>query len=88
MKPRLTPLNIVTALATALLIISFFQTNTALIGQIDASIFYKSMLFILILVMMVSDMIFRFTLKDLKKIWVVELVCIALMVILFLILQK
>ncbi|MFD0941851.1 hypothetical protein [Pedobacter boryungensis] len=87
MKLRLTPLNIITALSFALLVVSFFQTKTA--GQhFDMTAFYKFLLGCLVVVSFVSDLIFRFTFKDLKRIWIVELVFIALTAILILILQK
>ena len=87
MKLRLTPLNIVTALSLALLVVSIFQTNP--IGQhVDLRGFYKLLLGALAAVSFVSDLIFRSTLKELKKIWIVELVFIAITIILMLILQK
>jgi hypothetical protein len=50
--------------------------------------FYLLILGCLILVTFVTDMIFRFTLKDIKRIWVVELIFIFIAAILMLILQK
>jgi len=86
MKFRLTPLNIISALALSLLVVSFFQRNPP--GHFDMSGFYKLLLAALLLVSFVADLIFRFTLKDLKKIWIVELVFIIITAILILILQK
>ncbi|MCY1506464.1 hypothetical protein D9M68_407150 [compost metagenome] len=89
MKFRLTPLNIITALGFTLLVLAFFQTKpTAAVGQIDMSPLYKMMLGAMILVSLVTDLIFRFLFKDLKRIWFVELVFISLTIVLFLLLQK
>lgn len=86
MKLRLTPLNIVTAAGLAMLAVSIFRTNPN--SHFDLSGFYKFLLGALIAVSFVSDLIFRFTLKDLKRIWLVETVFIVLTIILMLILQK
>lgn len=86
MKPRLTPLNIVTALSLAFFIVSFFQKAGP--GHFDMGGFYKFLLGALVVVSFIGDMIFRFAIKELKRIWLVELTFIILTVILFLILQK
>lgn len=86
-KLRITPLNIIAALALAFLVASFFQTKTTR-GHVDFSAFYKVILAGMLVVAFITDMIFRFIFKDLKRIWFVELVFISLTVILFLILQK
>ena len=86
MRFRLTPLNIISALALSLLVVSFFQRNPS--GHFDMSGLYKLLLAALLLVSFVADLIFRFTLKYLKKIWIVELVFITITAILILILQK
>lgn len=65
-KLRLTPLNIVAALAFALLVLTFFQKNNA--GQhFDMKGFYQLILGALVVVAFVTDMIFRFAIKDLKE---------------------
>lgn len=87
MKFRLTPLNIVTALGLALLVASFFEPATGR-GQVNFGGFYKWLLLALVVVTFVSDLVFRFALKSLKRIWIIELVFIAATVILILILQK
>lgn len=86
MKLRLTPLNIITALSLAFLVLSFFEKSGP--RHFDMRGLYKLLLAALVLVSFISDMIFRFTIKNLKRIWFVEMVFIALTVILFLILQK
>jgi len=86
-KLRITPLNIVAALALAFLVASFFKTEPNR-GHVDFSVFYKVILGGMALVAFITDMIFRFIFKDLKRIWFVELAFISLTVILFLILQK
>ncbi len=88
MKFRLTPLNIVTALGFAMLAFLIVQPTQTVKGQPNLTSFYLLILGCLVLITFVTDMIFRFTLKDLKKIWVVELVFIILTAVLILLLQK
>lgn len=88
MKFRLTPLNIVTALGFATLIFLFLQPKQTGAGHINLTSFYFLILGCLVLITFVTDMIFRFTLKDLKKIWIVEMVFILLTTVLILLLQK
>ncbi len=89
MKFRLTPLNIITSVGFALLAISFFQVKPASgLANFNTGAIYKILLSALILVAIVSDLIFRFTLKELKKIWIVETLFIAFTIVLILILQK
>lgn len=86
-KLRITPLNIVAALALAFLVTSFFETEPAK-GLVDFNVFYRVILGGMLVVAFITDMIFRFIFKDLKRIWLVEMVFISLTIILFLILQK
>ena len=86
-KLRITPLNIVVALAFAYLIILFFRKD-ANRGHVDFSGFYTVILGALIVVDFITDMIFRFIFKELKRIWFVEMFFICLTIVLFLILQK
>ena len=87
MKARITPLNIITAIAFALMVVSFMGTKSP--GQhVDLTGFYKLILGCLVLVTFITDLIFRFTLKNLKRIWVVEISFIIVSAILMLILQK
>lgn len=88
MRFRLTPLNIITALGLALLVASFFEPATVGRGQVDVGGFYKWLLGALVVVTFISDLIFRFALKNLKRIWIVEMVFIIATAILILILQK
>lgn len=89
MRFRLTPLNIITSLGFVLLALSFFQNpSPGAAGRIDISPLYKIILGSLILVSIVTDFIFRVLFKDLKRIWLVEMVFITLTVIIFLLLQK
>jgi len=89
MKFRLTPLNIVTSLGFVCLALSFFNfsSNGLLIGTGMESL-YKIILACLVLVSIVTDLIFRFLFKDLKRIWFVELIFISLTIVIFLLLQK
>ncbi|MBC7616404.1 MAG: hypothetical protein H7202_10080 [Pedobacter sp.] len=85
MKFRLTPLNIITSMGFVGLALSYYQTKPA---QIDISPLYRIILVSMIGVSIVTDFIFRFLFKELKRIWLVELVFISLTIILFLLLQK
>jgi hypothetical protein len=87
-KLRLTPLNIVTALALAFFILLLFQPKPKVASHADVSPFFMFLSGALVVVAFVSDLIFRFTLKDLKRIWIVETIFIALAIALYLILQK
>ena len=89
MKFRLTPLNIITSLGVVLWAMSYFQTKqTVELDQFDMSPLYKIILGSLVLVSVVTDLIFRFLFKDLKRIWLVELVFISLTIILFLLFKR
>ncbi|WP_443943852.1 hypothetical protein ACJVDH_13080 [Pedobacter sp. AW1-32] len=87
MKTRITPLNIITSIAFAFLVLSFFQ-HAQKPQTVDFGGFYKLILGCLILVTFVTDLVFRFTLKDFKRLWMVELIFIVTTAILMLILQK
>lgn len=87
-KLRLTPLNIVAALGIALLIVVSMQPKAKTAGHNELGALYLFILGSLVVVSFVSDLIFRFILKDLKRIWLVETVFIAIAITLFLILQK
>jgi len=86
-KLRITPLNIVAALALAFFVASFFREDPER-GHVDFSVLYKGILGAMVVVAFITDMIFRFIFKDLKRIWFVEIAFISLTIILFLILQK
>lgn len=86
-KLRITPLNIVAALAMAFFIVSFFKTEPNRTYVVFSGL-YKVILGGMVVVAFITDMIFRFIFKDLKRIWFVELTFIALTIIIFLILQK
>ena len=88
MKLRVTPLNIVGALAIGLAVYSLFAEKSVAPRQVDISGFYLLLLACGIVVTFITDLIFRFTLKDLKRIWLVELLFIVIATILMLILQK
>ncbi|RDC55524.1 hypothetical protein DU508_14650 [Pedobacter chinensis] len=88
MKLRITPLNIVGAASLALVAVNLFSAKTNAPKQIDVNGFYILILGCLIVVTFITDLIFRFTLKDIKRIWIVELVFIFIATILMVILQK
>jgi hypothetical protein len=88
-KLRLTPLNIVTALGFVLFALGFFSYSSGgLLINVGMESLYRIILVCLILVSIVTDLIFRFLFKDLKRVWLVELVFISLTIIIFLLLQK
>ena len=88
MKLRITPLNIVGALGLSLIVISLFSEKSTAPRQVNMSGFYLLILSCLVVVTFITDLIFRFTLKDIKRIWMVELLFIFIAAILMLILQK
>lgn len=88
MKLRVTPLNIVGAISLSLLVVGLFSEKSTAPRQINLSGFYLLILGCLVAVTFVTDLIFRFTLKDIKRIWMVELLFIVIAAILMLILQK
>lgn len=88
MKFRLTPLNIITASGFAILGFLLFQSKPAGAPDVKLDGFYLLIAGCLIAITFITDMIFRFTLKDLKKIWIVESVFIVLTAVLMLLLQK
>jgi len=89
MQFRLTPLNIITSLGVVGLALSFFTYNSgALLIKIGMEPLYRIILACLILVSIVTDLIFRFLFKDLKRVWLVESIFISLTIIIFLLLQK
>ena len=88
MKLRITPLNIVGAAALSIAIVSLFSEKNTMPRQIDTSGFYLFILGCLIVVTFITDLIFRFTLKNLKRIWIIESLFIFLAAIFMLILLK
>ncbi|MGM9478609.1 hypothetical protein ACS5PU_19455 [Pedobacter sp. GSP4] len=88
MKLRITPLNIVGALGLSLIVVSLLSEKQTAPRYIDLSGFYLLILSCLVLVTFITDLIFRFTLKDIKRIWIIESIFIVVTVILMLILQK
>ncbi|WP_316827648.1 hypothetical protein [Pedobacter miscanthi] len=88
MKLRITPLNIVSAIGLGLMVVNLFSEKSTAPRHVNMSGFYLLILGCLILVTFITDLIFRFTLKDIKRIWVVELIFIVIAAILMVILQK
>jgi glucan phosphoethanolaminetransferase (alkaline phosphatase superfamily) len=89
MKLRLTPLNIVAALGLITFVLSFveYSSNETYVLASMAPL-YRIVLGSLVLVSIITDFIFRFLFKDLKRIWLVEMVFITLTIVIFLLLQK
>ena len=88
MKLRITPLNIIGAAGLGLAVLNILAPKNNAARQIDLSGFYLVILGCLILVTFITDLIFRSTLKDLKRIWIVESIFIVITLILMVILQK
>lgn len=88
MSLRITPLNIVSAIGLGLVTLNLLSEKTTAPRHINMSGFYLLILGCLILVTFITDLIFRFTLKDIKRIWVVELIFIVIAAVLMVILQK
>ncbi|MGA9648782.1 hypothetical protein [Pedobacter sp.] len=88
MNLRITPLNIVGAVALGLVVVNLLSEKDNTPRHIDMSGFYLVILGCLILVTFITDLIFRFTLKDLKRIWIVESIFVVTTIILMLIIQK
>lgn len=88
MKLRVTPLNIVGAFSLAFAAYRIIKpaTNTSL--HISTNGIMLLVLGCLVVVTFITDLIFRFTLKDLRRVWIVELIFIVLAIVLMLILQK
>ena len=88
MKLRITPLNIIGAAGLGLVAFNILSPKDSAPRHIDMSGFYLLILGCLILVTFITDLIFRFSLKDLKRIWIVESVFILITIILMIIIQK
>jgi O-antigen/teichoic acid export membrane protein len=88
MKLRITPLNIVSAIGLGLVVVNLVSEKNTAPRHVNMDGFYLLILGCLILVTFITDMIFRFTLKDIKRIWVVELIFVVIAAVLMLILQK
>jgi len=88
MRFRITPLNIIGAVGLGLAAFNILGPKDTAPRHIDMSGFYLLILGCLILVTFITDLIFRFTLKDLKRIWIVESIFIVITIILTIIIQK
>jgi len=88
MKLRITPLNIIGAVGLGLAAFNILSPKDNTPRHIDMSGFYLLILGCLILVTFITDLIFRFTLKDLKRIWIVESIFIVITIILTIIIRK
>ncbi|RZK18752.1 MAG: hypothetical protein EOO86_09380 [Pedobacter sp.] len=88
MKLRITPLNIIGAAGLGLAAFNILGPKDSAPKHIDMSGFYLLILGCLILVTFITDLIFRSTLKDLKRIWIVESIFIVITVILMFIIKK
>ncbi|MCY1510867.1 hypothetical protein D9M68_452570 [compost metagenome] len=88
MKFRLTPLNLVTSAGMLLLALSYLQqTPLEKVGNVSLSPLFKIVLACLVLVSIITDLIFRFLFKSLRRVWMMELLFMSLTVILFLLLR-
>lgn len=83
MKVRVTPLNILSAgLFTAIAYLLIFpdQNGWRVLGSVSLGLMLASTL--------ITDVIFRFFFRDLKRIWIVELVFLIFAALFIIILQK
>lgn len=83
MKVRFTPLNLVVSallVSVAYLIIFKDESGFRILGTIP--------LLALVIVCFISDLLFRKYLKDLKRIWIVELVFIIFAATILILIQK
>ncbi|HEY1025259.1 MAG TPA: hypothetical protein VGE26_08865 [Sphingobacteriaceae bacterium] len=83
MKLKLTPLNILSAgLITAIVYLFIFpdEYGWRKLGAISLGLMFACTV--------ISDIIFRFFFKDLKRIWIVEVVFLIFAAVLIIILQK
>ncbi|MCX2575486.1 hypothetical protein OQ268_13155 [Pedobacter sandarakinus] len=88
MTLRITPLNIIGAASLGLVSYHLLTKQNLAPKQIDMSGFYLLILSCLILVTFITDLVFRYTLKDLKRIWLVECIFIVITAVLILIIQR
>lgn len=88
MKFRFTPLNIVCAISMAYIAYRIVSPAKNTLLHINTNGILILVLCCLAVVTFVTDLIFRFTLKDLKRVWIVEIIFIVLAIVLMLILQK
>jgi hypothetical protein len=87
MKLRITPLNIVVA-GAAVMCAYYYLTPVKGPAYNYANSLIAYLLIFVVLVAFITDLVFRFFFKEIRKIWLVELVFILLTVVVFLILQK
>ncbi|MXV51555.1 hypothetical protein GS399_11290 [Pedobacter sp. HMF7647] len=85
MKLRVTPLNIAAALSLVFAAYLFLFPSH---NEYGIHTLFKFLLIVLALVFFISDLIFRYSFKSLKKIWLVEIGFIAFTVLLILIIKK
>lgn len=88
MKLRITPLNIVQAIAVAAMIYLIFVHNKVGRSEEISISFYFLILICLIFVTIITDILFRIILKNTKRIWIIESIFIVITIILMVILQK
>ncbi|MFD2288448.1 hypothetical protein GJU39_04115 [Pedobacter petrophilus] len=87
MKLRITPLNIIGAGAAVTACYLFLNPNASY-PNININGLVAWGLGILVVVTFVTDLVFRFALKDLKRIWIIESIFLVITVILIVIIQK
>lgn len=87
MKLRITPLNIVAA-GSAVMCAYYYLTPMDRVTHINTNNLIAYLLIFVVLVAFVTDLVFRFFFKEIRKIWLVEMVFIMLTTVVFLILQK
>jgi hypothetical protein len=87
MKLRITPLNIIGAGAAVAACYLFLNPNASY-PNININGLIAWGLGILVVITFVTDLVFRFAVKDLKRIWIIESIFIIITLILIVILKK
>lgn len=82
MTSRITPLNLTSAVLLVILGYSIFEEET---NDLSGSVWLLAGVLVLSIV---SDILFRGLLKNLKRIWLIELLFISLVVVLMLIIKR
>ncbi|RZK49343.1 MAG: hypothetical protein EOO99_06720 [Pedobacter sp.] len=84
---KITPLNLVAALAVVLLVFSFLPDNPSFgkLLKVNVGPLFQILFLSLFLVAIITDFIFRIIFKVLAKVWMIEIIFIALTILLFII---
>ncbi|TCC98714.1 hypothetical protein [Pedobacter hiemivivus] len=87
MKVKLTPLNIVSALALVIAVMVLLNKKDSGPQHVDVTWLLSGFCFLTAIIAFISDQIFRKFIPSLKKLWVIEGVLIVFIVILIFIIK-